>query len=1059
MPERFLIYNASAGAGKTYQLVRNFLKICLGSKDPLRFIQVLAITFTNKAAREMKVRLLSQLKLLRAYPEVKPEAKTYTEELAQELGIAPEELKFRAESALSGILHHYAAFGVSTIDSFTNRLIRSFSKDLDLNNSFTVELEEDRIIDESIDRLFETLNESDRFTEVLSRYIERQLELEKGTNARGLLQMKGKELFRERAFPFLERLAEIDSEHLLSLEASLKKRQEELVEIIQKPARRFFEEFEKQGLTIKHFKHNGLAFWVQKVLKGNFVGFTPTQEKNLNAGPDDIASVKGKKEGALTDPDQKARFFQLQMEVIEVFRSHFETYFILDRVLNSIYPLSLLGAMESHIEAIKEETGRIPIGDFNKIISRELRDQPAPFLYERIGERYADFFIDEFQDTSRLQWENMLPLINNAMASEGNSAMLVGDAKQSIYRFRGGDLQLFVDLFNDKDPSNKSEAGVLYERKVIQMGQNWRSKANLVNFNNTFFTALSQKLPNPEYRDIYAKGEQEAARPAGGKITLELIESKEHDEEHEQALLLQINDLLSRGYCQRDICILARSNKTCTAAAAFLMEHEQEIKLKPGEHLQILSADSLVVGASKEVRALISFLQTIEQPKNKELRRDWISLAFETFAADTEDPHTFRSHLAQANLTQLWEQLQAWVPEWNAAHWLAQDLLERCYLWMRYFQVDWQQDPYLQFFLDQVSEYLGRNRPVNSEFIEWWLDKGQKKSVGLPESTNAIQIMSIHKSKGLEFPVVLVLDAVCSLDSAGGGGKSPSTWVELDPELYGLDFTLVDLIKPPAADFQPQYTSWYDEEVSRVMMDNLNIYYVAFTRAERELIIFSKMPPKKGTKIYLESELLRQFEANEPGRYIIGEASPVEEPKKGEVNYHLSSFKPEPWNERLETISSAPRNWRHDQMKEARRGSLMHELLARLEHPRDLELILKRASDEAWMNKQEEEKLAADLKALFHNPVLEALFHPEAKVYNERSILIPSKGRRIPDRLCEWQGKWYLADYKTGLPLPTHREQLKEYAELLAEADIPVEQAFLIYLGEDLKIEEVSIWA
>ncbi len=1055
MPERFLIYNASAGAGKTYQLVRNYLGIILASKDPLRFMQILAMTFTNKAAKEMKHRLLSQLAVLKQYPQEDKESRDYTVSFARELGIEPEDLKYRAAAAQSGILHHYAAFGVSTIDSFTNRLIRSFSKDLDLNGTYAVEMDTDRMLNEAIDRVFEALRADDPYTEVLSRFIERQLELEKSNNSRSLLQEKSKELFKERAFPFLERLAEIDIESLLKQEIVLKGKRKVHLKAIVNAADGFLEEVEKQGLTVKSFHSSGLAPWIEKLRNGDIKAPTEAKRRHHEAGPEKVVTVAGKKQSILGEAHWQEYFHQKQEELLLSFQSHFEPYFIIERLLDSIYPLSLLSIIERELEAVKEETGRLPIGDFNKLISRELRQQPAAFLYERMGDRYDDFFIDEFQDTSRLQWENLLPLINNAMASEGSSTMIVGDAKQSIYRFRGGDLQLFVDLFKDKDPSNKTSAGELYRRKLIQMTQNWRSRAGLVEFNNAFFASLSKHLPNPEYQEIYAQGAQEPARDPGGRVVLELIAKESTLEDENQILIDHLNDLLQRGFRQRDICILGRSNENCTKAAAMLLDREADLQLPEGEHLQILSVDSLVVGASQEVRALISFLQTVENPANREQRKDWIALAFRKFAKEGEDPHEFRRTLARAEMSEIWQLLQEWVPQWNAEEWLAQDLVERCYQWLRYFDLNWQQDPYLQFFLDQVSEYLERQRPVSQEFLDWWQDKGREKSVGIPESTNAIQIMTIHKSKGLEFPVVICLSADGALDSAGS--FTPGIWKELDSEQFVLDFSFIELKKPEDPFSQPVYNQWYEEEMSRVMMDNLNVYYVAFTRAEQELIILSKEPPSKPSKLYLEMALAAHFSASEPGTYSIGEPIIPKVSKLEEPGYTLNTFSPVPWQERLEMLSNVPKHWQHDRLKEARKGSLMHALLAQLKHPQDLTKILNQAASEAWLSKDEEESLARDLDSILSDSKLTALFHPQAKVYNERSILLPQGGRKVPDRLVQYQGKWYLADYKTGQALSTHHDQLQEYAYLLAQSGMPIEQAFIIYLGDKQQVEEVPI--
>lgn len=1057
MHERFLIYNASAGSGKTFQLVRNYLKRCLSTKDAKRFMHILAITFTKKAAGEMKVRLIKQLKLLKSYPDIEAGDRAYAEELAAELAIDPIELKHRASAALSGILHHYAAFNVSTIDSFTNRLIRSFSKDLNINGHFQVELDNDRILEEAVDRLLDELEEEGPFTEVLRRYIRQQLDDESAFDSRRLLINRGKELFQERAFPYLEVLKELDPENLLSIEAALRGRLNQLRGAFQKEASDFLQRCEELDLAGEDFRRGGLYSWVQAINQADFKPFNKTQVETFEEkGPEHIPSTKGKKKPALNDANILQELYERAKKIKDLEEGSFEEYWILDRVLKGIHALALLGEIEVRIDQIKEESGRMPIGDFNKIISKELREQPAPFLYERLGDRFQDFFIDEFQDTSRLQWENLLPLLNNALASEGSSTMIVGDAKQSIYRFRGGDLQLFVDLFSDKDASNKVAGQELYQRKVVPMEHNWRSRSGLVDFNNRFFETLSAELPNAEYREIYKQGKQAPAKAEGGYISLELLDNRPSPEMEDEALLIRINDLLQAGYRQRDICLLSRSNKTGRRAAKFLLEQESNLALAPEEALQILSADSLLIGASAEVQAIISFLEMSEFPKDKERRRAWLALFAERFCPLDQDPHDFRKAWSEKNLKEIGEALNSLFGSFDFDEWQAQELLEKCYQLMQLFEMPWQNDPYLQFFLDQIQEYQSHSRPVTAEFLQWWQETGSEKSLSIPEDTNAIQVMSVHKAKGLEFPVVIYLSAYGALQS-GGGSTNPRAWVDLDPDSFGLSFSFIDLVKPPIPEFQPQYTAWYEEELSRIMMDNLNIYYVAFTRAEQELHIISQMPSKTGNQQSFESFLSRYFEAEEPGIYEIGSRQrPVKE-EADQFGFEPQSFKALPWMEKLELISNVPRHWQHDKLADARWGTKMHQLLAQIRKPCDLDQVLKRAQNESWLDEEDLIKLKPQLNNLLNHKDLTELYHPDARVYNERSLLVPGQGKRIPDRLVSLNEQWYLADYKTGAELAAHQQQLQDYAQLLKEAGIELQKAVLIYLGEELKVVNLKL--
>ncbi len=1044
MQEPFLIYNASAGAGKTYQLVRNYLKICLSTKDPLRFMHILAITFTNKAAREMKNRLLAQLQNLKSYPEISDKEKAYAEELAKELGIEVIDLKYRAKQCLSAILHHYGAFSVSTIDSFTNRLIRSFSRDLQINGNFQVEVENERILEEAVDRLLEDLQGSDPFTRILSRYIQQQREEERSSNIRSLLLDKGKELFAERAFPYLESLKQLEAQSILEVETELRRRQTELRTKLKTTSDDFINGCKNLNLSKTDFRSRGVVYtWVEKVGMGHFPDYNQTFASTFNEmGPDYLPSTKSAKEGAFAIEENRIAIFESALKVKDLYEHSIEELFLLGAVLKSLHGLALLGAIEQKIEEIKAESGRLPIGDFNKIVAKELGDQPAPFLYERLGERYSDFFIDEFQDTSKLQWSNLLPLVNNALAGTKSSAMVVGDAKQSIYRFRGGDLQLFVDLVKDVDPSNRLGNQVLYERRLENMGDNYRSAKAIVQFNNQLFQKISQYLPNPQFKEIYKDGQQVAKNSEEGHLSLEILEARASAEQYHEALLVRINDLFSRGYQQRDICILSRSNAKGKAAASFLLENENKLQLPQEEALQILSADSLIVGASKEVKALISFLKTSENPDQLENRRAWMAYLAER---QEIDQHSFRMAIAELDFNNMTTVLESF----NIDEWQGSDLLEKCYQLLKAFSMDWQTDPYLQFFLDQVRDYQSHNRPLVSEFIDWWEDRGQDRSVSIPPQTNAIQIMSVHKSKGLEFPVVIYLYAKGALDSLGGGAQKHSGWVRTDESKYGLPFAFIDFVKPPLPENQPIYNGWYLEELSWKMMDELNVYYVAFTRAQTELHLLSELAPKdqKG-KTYIQKVLMDEFSADSIGLYSIGTPGITSAAGELKEGIAIHSAPVIPWREKLEMISSAPRHWQSDRMKEARFGTKMHQLLSELNSRSDLERILKKAQEEAWFSAEDLTQLKISLEQIFAKKELEALFHPQARVYNEHSILVPKGDRKIPDRIVQHQNRWYLADYKTGTPSTAHNQQVLNYVELLDEAGIKIEQAFLIYLQD-----------
>ncbi len=1054
MAAPFLIFNASAGAGKTYRLVRHYLKLCLQSRDSMAFMHILAITFTNKAANEMKSRLVKQLRILEEYPNLKEKELEYCYSLAEEMGLKPEELKYRAAESLASILHNYSAFAVSTIDRFTNRLIRSFSRELKLSSNYQIEMRSDLILEEAIDQVLDDLDGRSPFSQLLSEYIEQQLASEKSPDTKSLLKELGKELFKERALEAIEVLAKMEASDFVKIKGTLSERLEAIEAEHLRLASELLNFCEQHNIEKRSFGDPNLWGRLLKMKAGEFIGFTTKTITQLNDEAEALLPKKTRPEAEALAP-HTASVQDWLKEIQAFFESQVERRELYRQVLQRLAAMAVLSEIERKLQVVKEESNRLPIGEFNKIISQELRQQPAPFIYEKMGERYQHFFIDEFQDTSTLQWQNMLPLINNALASEGASALIVGDAKQSIYRFRGGELQLFIDLFQNRDPSNRQGDLELYQRETIMLANNFRSLANIVEFNNKFFAQSAQMLALEEHRELYAAARQEPAGKPGGYVGFHLLDKDNFKKEQLEFLIPLLNNLFKRGYEQKDICLLARSNKEGKEAAQFLLQAQALIKTPQEKVLQILSADSLVVGSSPAVRALVSFLQMMEQPANYEWRKDWLLYAYSVFGEGHEEEHQFLSRYRELSIAEALEMLQAYQPEFEAAHWQSQDLIQQLYSLAKAFKMPWQDDPYLQFFLDQAQDYLKNQRPIAQEFLDWWNEDGKEESVSLPESVDALQVMSIHKSKGLEFPVVICLKVDQSLDSEL---SKSNDWLKLEEveeiDFAGLPYAYLKFNNPVAAEHQKIYSRFRERERAKVMLDRLNMLYVAFTRAEAELHIISPVPPKSNPEKHIQSALMQFFEAELPGSYFYGEELHMSEVKaENTQQYSNVGYDSISWYTKIEAISSAPLNWQKPVLEESRWGKQVHQLLSALIYPSDLTKVITQARREAWFESGEIDTLTKQMQQLLRIPDLEPLFSEEVEVYNERSLLLEDGRQRIPDRLVRQGKNWYIADYKSGLPRPEHRNQVNEYKAILEQAGHQVAQCYLIYLNE----EEIAV--
>ena len=453
---KFNIYSASAGSGKTYQLVREYLRICLGSDNPRQFMKILAITFTNKAANEMKVRIISQLAEISKRTE---KGRSMLNHLVQDLNLSEQEVSLRAAKCLSQILHEYSAFSVSTIDGFTNRLIRSFARDLQIGGNYEVEMESDEMLQEAVDELLANLTEDNDITDLILGFVEEQLEEGRSPRPEHSLMTAGKNLFMEQAFHYLKSLRHLDPAQFKTIIKRLRERKVKMELEVAARASEALEMIQGHGLSSADFKGGFVYTYFLKLSENNPYYWIPNKsvQKVIDGEDNFYAATKRKELQPRFEPIEQELHEQLiQTSVLAC--DHYRDHQLISAVLANIYGTAVIAQIDKQLQSVKEDTNRLPIGEFNKLISEKLTNEPAEYLFERLGERYRYFFVDEFQDTSRLQWQNLLPLVNNAMAS-GGEVMLVGDAKQSIYRWRGGEVAQFLDLRDDTDLSNKILSG------------------------------------------------------------------------------------------------------------------------------------------------------------------------------------------------------------------------------------------------------------------------------------------------------------------------------------------------------------------------------------------------------------------------------------------------------------------------------------------------------------------------------------------------------------------------------------------------------------------------
>lgn len=1044
---KFEVYSASAGAGKTYTLVKNYLKICLDSENNMKFREILAITFTNKAANEMKERIVEQLKEFSEYtsPRKDPD-KSYGMllQLAEEIGVAPEKLSYRARDVLSNILHNYSAFSVSTIDKFTNRLIRSFAQDLKLSSNYEVELDSGEMLSEAIDRMLADLEENSTTSEVLLQFINTKLDEGKSPRPEMNLQQMGYNLFNEGAMPFLKKLRGLDTSSIMQAGKKMKAELVEMEDRLKKQALQLMELIKANGIEKMDFSGGHVYNFINYYLEGRVDKWAPGKMvlKGLEPDASFYAKAKAKTLAFKFDPIELDLRNGLQL-LVESFQELFPRYHLIDRILRDIYSLATLAEIESNLELVKEETNRLPIGEFNKLISEKLDKEPTAYLYEKLGDRYHFFFIDEFQDTSVLQWKNLLPLINNAMASSG-SVMIVGDGKQSIYRWRGGEVSQFINLCNDADPSNKVAVGEqlmeLYPRYNINLGSNYRSRKNVVEFNNEFFTLTGKMLEGEHFQVLYNEASQNVERQEGGYVYLKRFsyDKQTYEEQQCRECLRIIRDAVKRNYSLSDITIITRRKQESALLADFLVK----------ENIAVVSPDSLEVSQSSGVRALVSFLKFLVRPDDLEGRWEFLNALWSQPAiqARFDEKHLFLDRYIHQQALQVHHFLEEHIEAYNYAELLKLSLGDKIYRMSAILKLEVQGNPFLHTFLDQAVDYQNKKQDGEAGFIRWWEEKGCTKSINLPAGVEAVNLMTVHKSKGLEFPVTIVpfADWLATREPMGS-----STWMEVGSlEMHGLPVARVGLSEQQYA--YDVYRQLHQANKENVYLDNLNLAYVAFTRAVDELYVLS------ARGIFQEGEKLTRYISSyfetkglDPECIEIGSRGVKEAKNQEKVSGrgNLMEYASVNWFDKLRVSVDAPLNWKAGEGDQASYGKKVHSLMSKITDSKQVDSVLARELERGNISSDEYSELLPVIQGLTQDPVLVQYFEEGLEVFNEEEILIPGNISARPDRVVRKGDKLHIIDYKTGVPLPVHQEQVNGYRLLLQEMGYPDGDNVLVYLA------------
>ncbi|SFZ90380.1 ATP-dependent exoDNAse (exonuclease V) beta subunit (contains helicase and exonuclease domains) [Flaviramulus basaltis] len=1042
-PTPFTIYNASAGSGKTYTLVKEYLKILFASNNSYLFKNILAITFTNKAVAEMKDRIIDMLKKF-ADKDILENPNDMFTAIHKDLKIEPEDLQKKADKLLNTIIHNYAAFDISTIDGFTHKLIRTFAYDLKLPLNFEVELDQDVLLNEAVDSLISKAGTDKELTKVLVDFAIEKADDDKSWDVAFDFNKIAKLLVNENDIPFIEKLKDKTLDDFKTLKTQLKKEVVATeIQIVEK-AQNILNLIEEAGLQFDDFSGSYLPKHFQKLSKTNF-------DVNFEAKWQEDIETKTLYPKRVTN-DIASTIEQIQPQIGTAFNETKQAFFHL-KFLKSFYknitPLSVLNAINKELKALKEEQNKMLISEFNSIISKEIKEQPTPFIYERIGEKFNHYFIDEFQDTSVMQWENLIPLLGNSLSTETGSTMLVGDAKQAIYRWRGGKAEQFISLFN-----KNNQPFPFTQQHIENLPANYRSFKEIVDFNNGFFKFLANQVFNKDdYKTLYENSNQNITKNENGYVELSFLDIEKEDDRDEffsEHVLKTINSCLENGYNLEDICVLVRKKKEGVAIANYLSQNK----------IPIISSETLLIYNAPEVGFINNVLALLIQPKNNEIKISVLNYLASSF--NIEDKHAFFSAHLNLSLPDLFKNFEAYNIFIKSENLLQLPLYDLAETIVRSFNLVETSNAYIQFYLDIVLDFSQKKGSDISGFLEYFEKKKESLSIISPKGQNAIQIMTIHKSKGLEFPVVIFpyadLDIYRELE--------PKEWFKLDNEKYaGFSHTLLNYNKD-FEHFGEEGLNIFNNHQSEQELDNINLLYVTLTRAVEQLFVISKkdisakgeINSKKYSGLFINYLQHLGLWNDSELKYSFGDSKRKTQnktpSKETTIQHQFISTSKEEHN--IKVVTKSGLLWDTNQQEAIEKGNLLHDIMSKINTKNDIDSVIHDFINTSLINKEQAETLKPLVFQIVEHPNLKDYFSSNYTIYNERDIITKNGVILRPDRVAiNSENQAIIIDYKTGVEDKKHEQQLQLYQDVLEEMKLQVKKKILVYINDDIKIKDV----
>lgn len=1090
------LYTASAGSGKTYQLALNYIRELF--LDPFAYRNILAVTFTNKAAAEMKKRILEKLYQLSLEDE---SAADYAEHLINSgAASSKEEIKQKSGSLLRGILHEYSAFYVQTIDKFFQWVIRGFIREIGLQNGYNLELDNSQVLSEAVDMLMFDMEEDEQLKSWLIRFAEDKISDGKSWDFYSDVFTLGKEVFKE-SYQSVQDEAENYEERKEKFNSLLKKINisiKSFEQAIKSRGQKALNMIEDAGLQIADFKggSRGVATIFPKALK-NLPGDLKVSDTNRKGANDfnSWAKKNDPKKAEISDLYEQG-LNRLLIEIIELWDNQKAEYYTALALKNNLYTFGILNDISDRIREISKEKNLFLISDSSLFLKKITGENEAPFIYEKAGNYFSNYMLDEFQDTSRFQWDNFLPLIENAL-STGKNSVVVGDVKQSIYRWRNSDWKILATELSEK---------VSPERIFnISLDKNYRSTENIVAFNNSVFhdaphiikqlmIAKIQEGEIPDFEEywlnlidkIYGEPRQKISDKQSvnkGYISHRFLSKRSKSEQLDYLknwLPRVIRDLQDRNYSAGDITVLVRTGNEGREIARMLMDHDNN----EGENynFNVISSDSLYIGKNPAVRFLTALLKFFNHSYDKinssYIRHEYICYVRE----DSEEDINWHAVFARENSSEdpMDDTFLNFEKEISSLRKLPlYDLTERL---ISIFRLNEKKDKiaYVQAFQDLVLDFIRRESSDISAFLNYWENTSSSATLNVSENQNAIRIMTIHKAKGLEFKVVIIPYCDWGLEPGNRGYMKTMLWPGTSSTEF-REFSHMPVLYGSAMK-ESHFKEEYYEELFRTYIDNLNLLYVAFTRAGSELHsfsllsgdkggiknvgdmileIFNKYAEPKDAENYPIADLSRGFE-KEDLVFSYGEPGFNRTEKKEEDKLATELLSEYPVTETTTKLVLNHKNIYLSDLKEDEKaftgyGTQMHEILSGILKYDDIKTSLRNAWLKGLLSSDDRNDLENELsKRLLENPFND-WFSGKWNCKVEEDIINDNGEILRPDRVMIKENSAVILDYKFGFQKKeAYKKQLLRYYNALKSAGYESIKLYLWYYRRN-EIEEVEV--